>query len=875
MSLLADQPGLPPGHPGAASAGLSAQRFVVGAALATGAIAFVNLMHFSQGWVQFGYRFSNDFAPFAHGPGRRWRWRASAVRWCGRGAGRRVGAGQRVGRLLGRDARMVSGSPRRSRAADAGAAPPAGAAPADRCPGARRGWRCPRPSSSSSRCALDVRTLLPDVALWDTGEFQAIGPVLGIAHPTGYPTYTLLAWLASVVLQPFGNEAYRANLLSAILISGAAALTGVAGRAARRDGPCWGSPRASPLAVTPARLAHRAPGAIPTRCTSSSRRSCWCCWSAGCSASGAGAPGAGRWLLAGVHRLRAVARQPRPDAAAGAGHRRLRARWSRRRILWRRWRLVLACARGAGADDGRCVCLHPAPRGHEPAARLRRSRRRGTSFRYLVLGEQFRGTFHAAAVAGRRRPTIVWQELAGQPRAGAAWLALAGAVLGALRHGASSCSPALWFVLHLRLRPRVRERGHRALLPGADHARGGLGRAGNRRGLDRARGAVAPLRRAAAGARSRGDARLRCDRLALALAALILLVPILLPVPERAAEAWTSPATAARTSGWRRRSPRLPPNAVIVSWWSYSTPLWYGHFVEGDPARRHDHRRPHHHRRWLRQRPERHRHVPGQAARLPDPPGSRPSAVLRSATASGSCPDFRRSPTCTGWCRRALPDRHVYDPAVPQNAGPEAAPQSSLPDDRVAELSYFFPAHNEAENIEPLVNEALEVLPTLAHRFEIIAVDDGSRDGTGELADRLAAQHPDLVRVVHHGTNQGYGAALRSGFGASRYAWVAFTDGDRQFRLADLGRPAQASRTARLRAGARPARRGRGLPPHARRPCDPPRLRARLPLLPAPAASASRFATSTAPASCSAASRSTVCASSRAAPSSRPSCSSS
>ena len=74
---------------------------------------------------------------------------------------------------------------------------------------------------------LYVRTLLPDVGTWDTAEFQAIGPVLGIAHPTGYPTYTLLAWLASVVLQPFGNEAYRADLLSALLVAGAAALLSV------------------------------------------------------------------------------------------------------------------------------------------------------------------------------------------------------------------------------------------------------------------------------------------------------------------------------------------------------------------------------------------------------------------------------------------------------------------------------------------------------------------------------------------------------------------------------------------------------------------------------------------------------------------------
>lgn len=72
--------------------------------------------------------------------------------------------------------------------------------------------------------ALYVRTLMPGLGVWDTAEFQAIGPVLGVAHPTGYPTYTLLAWLASVVLQPFGDEALRANLLSALLVAAAAGL---------------------------------------------------------------------------------------------------------------------------------------------------------------------------------------------------------------------------------------------------------------------------------------------------------------------------------------------------------------------------------------------------------------------------------------------------------------------------------------------------------------------------------------------------------------------------------------------------------------------------------------------------------------------------
>jgi glycosyltransferase involved in cell wall biosynthesis len=107
---------------------------------------------------------------------------------------------------------------------------------------------------------------------------------------------------------------------------------------------------------------------------------------------------------------------------------------------------------------------------------------------------------------------------------------------------------------------------------------------------------------------------------------------------------------------------------------------------------------------------------------------------------------------------------------------------------RVARLSYFFPAHDEEANLDGLVAEALATLPSRADTFEVIVVDDGSTDGTAALADALVASHPDIVRVVHHPTNLGYGAALRSGFGAARYDHVAFTDGDRQFKVADLGR---------------------------------------------------------------------------------------
>ena len=111
--------------------------------------------------------------------------------------------------------------------------------------------------------------------------------------------------------------------------------------------------------------------------------------------------------------------------------------------------------------------------------------------------------------------------------------------------------------------------------------------------------------------------------------------------------------------------------------------------------------------------------------------------------------------------------------------------ESNPPDKNEHTISVFFPCCNEAENIPGLVNKTLTVLNSLTSDFEIIIVNDGSSDNTAEVIDSLAAQNPS-VRVIHHETNSGYGAALQSGFRAAEKELVFYTDGDAQFDIAEL-----------------------------------------------------------------------------------------
>jgi glycosyltransferase involved in cell wall biosynthesis len=100
-------------------------------------------------------------------------------------------------------------------------------------------------------------------------------------------------------------------------------------------------------------------------------------------------------------------------------------------------------------------------------------------------------------------------------------------------------------------------------------------------------------------------------------------------------------------------------------------------------------------------------------------------------------------------------------------------------------ISIFFPAYNEEANIEESVKKAEDVVSQITDTYELIIVNDGSSDATGDIADKLSLIN-DKVRVVHHNPNQGYGAALWSGIKAARYEYVFFTDADLQFDISEL-----------------------------------------------------------------------------------------
>lgn len=102
------------------------------------------------------------------------------------------------------------------------------------------------------------------------------------------------------------------------------------------------------------------------------------------------------------------------------------------------------------------------------------------------------------------------------------------------------------------------------------------------------------------------------------------------------------------------------------------------------------------------------------------------------------------------------------------------------------ELSVFFPCYNEEKNIENTVSKAIKVLNNVVKKWEIILINDGSKDNTGKVLEKIKFSNPKQIKIITHDPNRGYGAALKSGLYNSQYQWIAFSDSDGQFDFGEI-----------------------------------------------------------------------------------------
>jgi glycosyltransferase involved in cell wall biosynthesis len=103
----------------------------------------------------------------------------------------------------------------------------------------------------------------------------------------------------------------------------------------------------------------------------------------------------------------------------------------------------------------------------------------------------------------------------------------------------------------------------------------------------------------------------------------------------------------------------------------------------------------------------------------------------------------------------------------------------------VASISAVLPAYNEEAIIADTARAMAAVLCDLVDEYEVIVVDDGSRDATAARVAAVAADLPN-VRLVSHAVNRGYGSALATGFSAATKEWIFLTDGDKQFDAREI-----------------------------------------------------------------------------------------
>jgi len=128
------------------------------------------------------------------------------------------------------------------------------------------------------------------------------------------------------------------------------------------------------------------------------------------------------------------------------------------------------------------------------------------------------------------------------------------------------------------------------------------------------------------------------------------------------------------------------------------------------------------------------------------------------------------------------------------------------PQHSVRSLSVILPAYNEEANVALAVERVSETMQSLGMDYEIILVNDGSRDRTGEIARELQTRIPHF-KLVEHFPNRGYGGSLKAGFAAATCDWIAFTPSDNQFDFREISLLLARSTKADIVSGYRANRR--------------------------------------------------------------------
>ncbi len=444
--------------------------------------------------------------------------------------------------------------------------------------------------------------MMPGVGFWDTGEFQTVLPILGTAHPTGYPTYVLIGFIANVLLTPFGEPAFRINILSLLAVAFAAGATVALIRRLTGSTPIamatglglsltpvvWANAtRADPH---PIHLAFVALLLLVLVTWEQERR--------------AAAPNADRWLVAaalvfglsaGNHSLTLLLAPPIA----------LYVLATEPRIVLRP-RLLVLCALVLVGSAGAAYLELPLRAGPFRAPLVYAHPETWDGFWYIALAEQFRGSVsdvfgnlptkfgHIGQLAwnqfGFLTPLLVPAFLATVRRAPRYALLTGSAMVITLLFNLSYANadidryylgPVLWawtwlgilaaFVLQLVV----------DWIPGAE-ARAGAGEPAE--AGDQAVPAEAGDQAVPAGGQPGGAAR-RVALVSVANAlALILAIAILIPGINAMSLSRIQADRSRDTSAARWLADAMPlfaPNAVVVSWWSTSTPLWYGQKIEG------------------------------------------------------------------------------------------------------------------------------------------------------------------------------------------------------------------------------------------------------------------------------------------------------